>query len=120
MLTMVSGLELTQNTGYDNGDGTVPQMGSLTPDIFNGVVVHRVRRDLSGLNVTLFQNFPGNLPQDFWTSITFSGSNYEGFQIFSADAAFLDNVGSAAWINMPDNGAFINGFTYELEWFVET
>ena len=119
ILVMVAGLTQTQNTGYDNGDGTVNQMGSLTPDVFDGVVIHRVRKDNSGLNVTMFQTNPGDLGSDFWTSILFTGAgSWNDFEVFSADTgSFADNNGSASWNGLPDAGAFINTFTYNLEWF---
>lgn len=119
LFTMVSGLELTQNTGYDNGDGTVPVMGSLTPAIYRGRAVHRVRKDNSGLNVTLFQTNAGDIDADFWSSIFFTGpGGWNNFEVFaSSRSGFADNSGSASWNGLDDAGAFINGQTYFLEWF---
>ena len=115
---MVAGLTQTQNTGYDNGDGTVNQIGSITPTTFEGRAIHRVRRDNSGLNVTIFQTNSGDVPVDFWEKITFTGPGaWDNFTVFSADGNFADNNGSASWNAMPDPGAFINGLSYVLEWF---
>ena len=117
-LEMVAGLELTQNTGYDNGDGIVPQMGSLTPDVFDGRVVHRVRKDNSGLNVTIFQLNAGDIDTNFWSKIIFRGAgSWSDFEVLSSSGIFIDNNGSAAWNGLDDAGAFINTFTYQLEWF---
>ena len=115
---MVAGLTQTQNTGYDNGDGTVNQIGSIDPATFQGRAIHRVRRDNSGLNVTLFQVNAGDLNATFWRSILFSGPGvWDGFEVFAADASFASNTGAASWNGMPDPGAFINGLTYQLGWF---
>ena len=115
---MVAGLTQTQNTGFDNGDGTVNQIGSIDPSNFDGRAIHRVRRDNSGLNVTLFQASSGDIDRTFWTSILFSGPGvWDGFEVFQADANVADNNGSFSWNGMPDPGAFINGLTYQLEWF---
>ena len=114
---MVAGLTQTQNTGYDNGDGTVNQIGSIDPADFRGQDIHRVRRDNSGLNVTLFQTSSGDLGANYWKSILFAGPGvWDGFEVFAADASFADNTGAASWNAMPDPGAFINGLTYELTW----
>ena len=110
---MVAGLTQTQNTGFDNGDGTVNQIGSILPTTFGGRAIHRVRRDNSGLTVTLFQQNSGDVPVDFWTSILFTGPGaWNNVTVLASSANFLDNNGSAAWINIPDPGAFINGLSY--------
>ena len=115
---MVAGLTQTQNTGFDNGDGVVNQIGSILPVNYKGQNIHRVRRDNSGLNVTLFQTSAGDLGATFWKSILFAGPGvWDGFEVFAADGSFADNNGSASWNGMPDPGAFINGGTYQLEWF---
>lgn len=118
LFDMVAGLTQTQNTGYDNGDGFVNQIGSIDPADFLGQNIHRVRKDNSGLNVTLFQTNPGDLGVDFWSRILFTGpGSWNNFEVFAADASFADNSGAASWNGMPDAGAFINGFSYVLEWF---
>jgi hypothetical protein len=77
-----------------------------------------VRRDNSGLNVTIFQQNAGDIDINFWRKIIFSGQgSWDGFEVLSSSGIFIDNNGAAGWNGLDDAGAFINTFTYELEWF---
>ena len=117
--TMVAGLTQTQNTGFDIGDQTVNQIGTLDPADYLGREVHRIRRDNSGLNITIFQQDQFELEQDFWTKVTFTANPldpWNGIVGFSADASFASNTGRASWNGIVDPGAFINGQTYQVLW----
>ena len=117
---MVAGLAQTQNTGYDTGAQSDDAIGTLTPAFFQGFEIQKCRRNNAGFDIVIHQSFSGEVGGvNAWSSILFSGPGFwNGFEVFSADANFADNSNFANWTGMPDAGAFINGLTYQLEWFL--
>ena len=114
---MVAGLD-GQTSGWNDGSGVVNLIGSITPADFKGREIFRLHKDNSGLALAIFQTNIGDIDEFFWSSMIINGPAWSNFEVLeSSRSGIADNSGSFSWNGLDDSGSFVNGQTYEVEWF---
>ena len=117
LFDMVAGVD-GQTSGWNDGQGVVNLIGSITPADFKGREIFHLHKDNSGLQTTIFQQNAGDIDQFFWSSMIINGVGWNNFEVFSSSrAGIADNNGSFTWTGMDDSGSFFNGQSYSIEWF---